>query len=36
MHHGATLFQGTPAEMLADQQVIEVYLGARHRKDGPS
>jgi len=34
MHHGATLFQGTPAQMLADQQVIEVYLGARHRKDG--
>jgi branched-chain amino acid transport system ATP-binding protein len=32
MHHGAMLFQGTPAQMLADQQVIEVYLGSRHRR----
>ena len=34
MHHGATFFEGTPAEMLADARVIEVYLGSRHRKDG--
>jgi branched-chain amino acid transport system ATP-binding protein len=33
MHHGATLFEGTPEEMLRDQQVIEVYLGARHRNE---
>ena len=34
MHHGATFFEGTPAEMLADARVIEVYLGSRHRKGG--
>jgi branched-chain amino acid transport system ATP-binding protein len=34
MDHGATLFEGTPAQMLADDRVIEVYLGARHRKQG--
>ena len=28
MHHGAELFLGTPAEMLRDERVIEVYLGA--------
>jgi branched-chain amino acid transport system ATP-binding protein len=28
MHHGAELFVGTPAEMLRDKRVIEVYLGA--------
>jgi branched-chain amino acid transport system ATP-binding protein len=27
MHHGRQLFIGTPAEMLRDQRVIEVYLG---------
>ena len=32
MHHGATFFEGTPQEMLADDRVIEVYLGSRHRK----
>jgi len=32
MHHGATFFEGTPEEMLADERVIEVYLGATHRK----
>jgi branched-chain amino acid transport system ATP-binding protein len=32
MHHGATLFEGSPEEMLANDQVIEVYLGSRHRK----
>ncbi len=34
MHHGATFFEGTPQEMLADQRVIEVYLGSR-RGDEP-
>lgn len=34
MHHGAAFFEGTPQEMLADDRVIEVYLGSRHRKDG--
>jgi branched-chain amino acid transport system ATP-binding protein len=34
MDHGETLFEGTAAEMLTDQRVIEVYLGTRHRKDG--
>lgn len=34
MHHGATFFEGTPQEMLADDRVIEVYLGSRHRKGG--
>jgi branched-chain amino acid transport system ATP-binding protein len=29
MHHGAELFIGTPEAMLADERVIEVYLGAR-------
>jgi branched-chain amino acid transport system ATP-binding protein len=28
MHHGAELFVGTPAEMLRDKRVVEVYLGA--------
>jgi branched-chain amino acid transport system ATP-binding protein len=28
MHHGAEIFVGTPAEMLRDKRVIEVYLGA--------
>ncbi|HEX9030431.1 MAG TPA: ABC transporter ATP-binding protein [Streptosporangiaceae bacterium] len=34
MHHGAVFFEGTPAQMLADEKVIEVYLGARHRSEG--
>jgi branched-chain amino acid transport system ATP-binding protein len=34
MHHGATFFEGTPLQMLADDRVIEVYLGSRHRKRG--
>jgi branched-chain amino acid transport system ATP-binding protein len=34
MHHGATFFEGSPQEMLADDRVIEVYLGSRHRKGG--
>jgi branched-chain amino acid transport system ATP-binding protein len=34
MHHGAVFFEGTPSQMLADEKVIEVYLGAKHR--GPS
>jgi branched-chain amino acid transport system ATP-binding protein len=33
MHHGAALFEGTPEQMLADEKVVEVYLGARHRGD---
>jgi branched-chain amino acid transport system ATP-binding protein len=36
MHHGAVLFSGSIAQMLADEQVIEVYLGARHRPGGSS
>jgi branched-chain amino acid transport system ATP-binding protein len=32
MHHGAQLFLGTPAEMMRDQRVIDVYLG--QREDG--
>jgi len=36
MDHGETLFEGTPAEMLANDRVIEVYLGSRHRKNGGS
>jgi branched-chain amino acid transport system ATP-binding protein len=35
MHHGAVFFTGTPAQMLADQKVVEVYLGAR-REPGQS
>ncbi len=31
MHHGATFFEGTPQEMLANERVIEVYLGSTHR-----
>jgi len=33
MHHGAVFFQGTPAQMLADARVVEVYLGASHRAE---
>jgi len=29
MHHGTILFDGTPEEMLANEQVITVYLGQR-------
>jgi branched-chain amino acid transport system ATP-binding protein len=29
MHHGAELFLGTPEAMMADERVIDVYLGAR-------
>jgi branched-chain amino acid transport system ATP-binding protein len=32
MHHGRTLFEGSPEQMLANDEVIEVYLGSRHRK----
>lgn len=35
MHRGKTLFEGTPEGMLADRQVIEVYLGTRRKgEDG--
>lgn len=27
MHRGQTLFEGTPREMMADREVIEIYLG---------
>jgi branched-chain amino acid transport system ATP-binding protein len=30
MHHGAVFFEGTPREMLANEQVIDVYLGSSH------
>jgi branched-chain amino acid transport system ATP-binding protein len=33
MHHGAMFFEGTPQEMLADERVIEVYLGSTHREE---
>jgi len=36
MHHGMVFFEGTPDQMLADEKVIEVYLGARHRAEGAS
>ena len=36
MHHGAVFFEGAPAQMLADETVIAVYLGARHRTEGTS
>jgi ABC-type branched-subunit amino acid transport system ATPase component len=29
MHNGATLFEGTPDDMLADPNVIAVYLGVQ-------
>ena len=32
MHHGAQIFLGTPDEMLRDERVIDVYLGARARE----
>jgi branched-chain amino acid transport system ATP-binding protein len=32
MHHGAVVFTGTPTQMLADQKVVEVYLGARRER----
>ena len=32
MHHGAVFFTGTPSQMLADQTVVEVYLGARRER----
>jgi len=35
MHHGAVFFTGTPAQMLADQKVVEVYLGARRERGQP-
>jgi len=35
MHHGAVFFTGTPAQMLADERVVEVYLGASHRAEEP-
>ncbi len=34
MHHGATLFEGTPQAMLNDDRVVQVYLGAKRGGDG--
>jgi branched-chain amino acid transport system ATP-binding protein len=34
MHHGAVFFEGTPREMLRDERVIEVYLGAKAARRG--
>lgn len=34
MHHGATFFEGTPQGMLADERVVQVYLGAKRGGDG--
>jgi branched-chain amino acid transport system ATP-binding protein len=34
MHHGAVLFEGTPEAMMADERVIDVYLGRRRPRRG--
>ncbi len=34
MHHGAELFAGTPEQMLANEEVIDVYLGQRRGEEG--
>lgn len=36
MHRGKTLFEGTPEQMMADPQVIEVYLGSSRDQEGDS
>ncbi len=36
MHRGKTLFEGTPEEMMADRQVIEIYLGSKKDQEGRS
>lgn len=36
MHHGSALFTGTPEAMLADERVVDVYLGDRGRKGARS
>jgi branched-chain amino acid transport system ATP-binding protein len=35
MHHGAELFVGSPEQMLANEQVIDVYLGRRDQGQSP-
>jgi branched-chain amino acid transport system ATP-binding protein len=35
MHHGAELFVGSPEQMLANEQVIDVYLGRREERESP-
>jgi branched-chain amino acid transport system ATP-binding protein len=34
MHHGAVFFEGTPAEMMRDRRVIEIYLGEKAARRG--